>query len=223
MPRSLRQAKGGVAYHVFNRANGRLRIFKTAGDFLAFEQLLGEGAKRFGMRICGYCLMSNHWHLLLWPRCDGDLSAFMKWVTGTHSHRWHAAHGTVGIGHLYQGRYKSFPVQGNIYYLTLLRYIESNPRRAGLVQRARRWPWSSLAIRLGGDKEVVLSDGPFPLPAGWPRRVDALDEAHAEAIETCIRRGRPFGDDGWVVKTAKAFGLESALRPRGRPRKEGKQ
>jgi putative transposase len=109
-----------------------LRIFKTVLDFAAFEKILAEGAERFSMRICGYCLMSNHWHLVLWPQQDGDLSQFMKWITGTHSHRWHAAHGTAGIGHLYQGRYKSFPVQGSIYYFTVLRYVENNPRRAGL-------------------------------------------------------------------------------------------
>ena len=113
MPRQLRKAKGGVVYHVLNRANGRLKIFKTDSDFAAFERILAEGAERVPMRICGYCLMSNHWHLVLWPHQDGDLSAFMKWITGTHSHRWHVAHRTVGIGHLYQGRYKSFPVQGS--------------------------------------------------------------------------------------------------------------
>jgi putative transposase len=222
MSRPIRKTKGGVVYHVFNRANGRLKIFKTSSDFAAFEKILAEGAERFSMRICGYCLMSNHWHLVLWPRQDGDLSVFMKWITGTHSQRWHTAHGTVGIGHLYQGRYKSFPVQGSIYYLTLLRYVESNPRRAGLVRRCRQWPWSSLAIRTGGDAPVVLSDGPFPLPANWPTLVDAGDETVSEEIQTCIRRGCPFGDKDWVAKTARDFCLNSTLRPKGRPKKEEK-
>lgn len=206
-------------YHVLNRANGRLKIFKTARDFAAFEQILAEGAERFALRICGYCLMGNHWHLVLWPRRDGDLPAFMKWITGTHSQRWHAAHGTAGIGHLYQGRYKSFPVQGSIYYFTVLRYVEGNPRRAGLVDRARQWRWSSLAGRLGGESPVVLSDGPFPMPSDWAKLVEAGDEMHSEEIRNCIRRGRPYGDKEWVVKTAKEMGLDSALRPRGRPKK----
>jgi putative transposase len=219
MPRQIRKAKGNVVYHVLNRANGRLKIFKTESDFAAFEKILAEGVERFQMRICGYCLMSNHWHLVLWPHHDSDLSLFMKWITGTHSHRWHAAHGTAGIGHLYQGRYKSFPVQGSIYYFTLLRYIESNPQRAGLVRHARQWPWSSMAIRTGSDKPNFLSDGPNPLPDNWTDLVENSDEAKEE-IRTCIRRGRPFGDKNWVTKTAKAFSLDSALRPRGRPKKD---
>ena len=98
MSRLRRIAKGGLVYHVMNRANGRLRIFKKMRDFEAFEETLGEGCERFSMRVCGYCVMSNHWHLVLWPRKDGDLSEFMKWLTVTHSHRWHNSHGTVGIG-----------------------------------------------------------------------------------------------------------------------------
>jgi putative transposase len=164
MPRRKRIAKGNIVYHVLNRANGRLRIFKKDRDFEAFEQILGEGIERFEMRLCGYCIMSNHWHLVLWPVHDGDLSSFMKWITVTHSHRWHSSHGTVGIGHLYQGRYKSFPVQKEAYYLTLMRYVESNPVRAGLVRRSRDWVSSSMAIRLGAEKPLKLCDGPLGLP-----------------------------------------------------------
>ena len=220
MPRQLRKTKGNVVYHVLNRANGRLKIFKTAADFAAFEAVLAEGAERFGMRVCGYCLMSNHWHLVLWPRAEGDLSAYMKWVTATHSHRWHTAHKTVGIGHVYQGRYKSFPVQSNGYYLTLMRYVESNPRRAGLVKHSRQWAWGSLAIRTGAekDKPVVLCEGPMALPGRWAAWVDGIDEATAETIEVCVARGRPLGEEQWVRKTADAMSLGSSLNPRGRPR-----
>ena len=165
MPRRKRKNLGNIVYHVLNRANGRLRILKKAGDFEAFERILAEGLERFPMRLLGYCLMGNHWHLLLWPREDGDLSTFMQWVTMTHSQRWHAAHGTAGMGHLYQGRFKSFPVQSNEYYLTVMRYIESNPLRAELVQSNKDWQWSSLAIRQGNEKDgVVLSNGPMSLP-----------------------------------------------------------
>jgi putative transposase len=223
MPRQIRKAKGGIVYHVLNRANGRLRIFKTAADFAAFEQILAEGIERFKMRLCGYCLMSNHWHLVLWPRADGDLSSFMKWLTGTHSHRWHAAHGTTGIGHLYQGRYKSFPVQGSLYYLMLMRYVENNPKRAELVNSCRQWEWSSLAIRTGGSKPIPLSDGPTRLPDNWLKLVEGIDETPTEEIQTCIHRGRPFGDKDWVAKIAKDFALDSALRPRGRPKIEKEQ
>jgi putative transposase len=220
MPRSKRIAKGNIVYHIINRANGRLKIFKKPDDFIVFEQVLAEAVEQFSMRLCGYCIMSNHWHLVLWPRRDGDLSAFMKWLTMTHSHRWHKSHGTVGIGHLYQGRYKSFPVQGGAYYLTLMQYVESNPLRAGLVKCSRDWPYGSLAIRTGADKPIRLSDGPIVLPKRWQVLVDGFDPAKSGEIITCIRRGRPMGDPKWTQKTAKALLLESSLHPNGRPRKE---
>jgi len=207
-------------YHVLNRANGRLRIFRKENDFLAFEKILADGVSRFSMRVCGYCVLSNHWHLLLWPRGDGDLSAFMRWVTLTHTQRYHTSHATIGIGHLYQGRYKSFPVQSDPYYLRVLRYIEANPLRAGLVQEAALWPWSSFAVRRGRDSEMVLSEGPVELPSHWARLVGgALGAADAEAIGSSIRRGSPLGDPSWTAATVLRLGLQSTLRPRGRPRK----
>ena len=220
MPRRKRKNLGNIVYHVLNRANGRLRIFKKAGDFEAFERILAEGLERFPIRLLGYCVMGNHWHLLLWPREDGDLSTFMQWVTMTHSQRWHAAHGTAGMGHLYQGRFKSFPVQSNEYYLTVMRYIESNPLRAELVQSSKDWQWSSLAIRQGNEKDgVALSNGPMSLPKKWLSLVDILlNETDLKKLENCIRRGSPHGSDVWVTRTANRLELESTLRPRGRPR-----
>ncbi len=97
MPRPRRQCAGGIVYHVGNRANGRLRIFRKRPDFEAIERVLAEGVERVGMRLCGYCIMGNHWHLLLWPRESGDVSAFIRRVTLTHTQRWHAARGTAGI------------------------------------------------------------------------------------------------------------------------------
>ena len=220
MPRAKRITLGGYAYHVFNRANGKLRIFRKPGDFSAFERVLAEGIERHSMRLCGYCLMGNHWHLLLWPVRDGDLSQFMRWVTLTHTQRFHASHGTVGIGHLYQGRYKSFPVQDDSHYLTVMRYIEANPLRTGLVKRPADWPWSSLAVRTGMQAPFQLSDGPLQLPSNWqslvnrPQRPQRLDE-----LTNSINRGAPFGDSNWKMITASKMNLEPTMRPRGRPKK----
>ena len=87
MPRPKRQCAGGVVYHVLNRANGRLRIFRKGADFEAFGRILAEGLERMAMRLCGYCVMGNHWHMLLWPYNDDDVSEFMRWVTLTHTQR----------------------------------------------------------------------------------------------------------------------------------------
>jgi len=220
MGRPKRITIGGYFYHVLNRANGRLRIFKKDADFAAFEQILSEGMERFAMRMCGYCLMGNHWHLLLWPQHDDDLSTFMRWITLTHVQRFHAAHDTVGIGHLYQGRYKSFPVQGSTHYLTVMRYIEANPIRAQIVQDAADWPWSSYALRQGRPSVLNLSRGPVELPADWTQWVHRdIDEKSLQTLHNSINRSCPLGEPEWMLKTAKIMGLESTLRRKGRPKK----
>jgi len=221
MSRAKRQSPGGVVYHVLNRANARRTIFRGFSDYKMFEKILAEGLIKIPMRLTGYCLMSNHWHLLLWPYNDGDLSAYMHWVTMTHTQRWHAAHNTVGTGHLYQGRFKSFPIQSEYYYLTALRYIQSNPFRAGLVKGSSDWIWSSLTIRSELDEDgVTISAGPVELPDNWAELVDILPwENDLGKIERCIRRGTPLGRDDWVRKIAKRLFLTSTLQPRGRPRK----
>ena len=218
MSRAKRVTLGGYVYHVLNRANGRLCIFRKNDDFLAFEKILAEAIKRFNMRVCGYCIMSNHWHLLLWPVNDGDLSNFMRWSTLTHTQRYHASHGTLGIGHLYQGRYKSFPVQNDGHYLTVKRYIEANPLRAKLVKRAEDWRWSSLGIQKVSKPLIELSDGPVELLKNWTKLVNAVAEtSQIELLHNSINRGTPFGDMNWKEITVKKMGLESTTRPKGRP------
>lgn len=221
MSRAPRQCEGGIVYHVLNRANGKLRIFKTHEDYQAFERVLGESLQRVPLRLCGYCIMPNHWHLILWPREGGELSDFMQWLTLTHTQRWHAAHGTTGIGHVYQGRFKSFPVKSDQHYLTALAYVESNPLRGGIVEDAGRWPFSSLAVRMGLiSPEATLSYGPVGLPANWMELVNRIpDKATAERLAGSMRRGSPFGDEAWTTETARRLGIEATLRPIGRPRK----
>jgi putative transposase len=128
--RPRRAAQGGIVYHILNRANARLTIFEDEDDFIAFERVLAEAVTRHAMRLLAYCVMPDHFHLLLWPRGDGDLSRFMQWLTLTHTQRWHAHHRTAGSGHLYQGRFKSFPVQSDDHFLTSA--ATSSETRCGL-------------------------------------------------------------------------------------------
>ena len=223
MSRARRQSPGGIVYHVLNRANGKQDIFRGFSDFKVFEKILAEGLKKIPMRLTGYCLMSNHWHLLLWPYNDGDLSMFIHWITMTHSQRWHSIHNTSGTGHLYQGRFKSFPIQNESYYLTALRYIESNPFRANLVKSSSDWTWSSLAIRRGIAKDgLEISTGPVELPDNWFGLVDILPgENDLRKIEQCICRGAPLGRDDWIQQTAEKLQLTATLKPLGRPSKKG--
>jgi len=222
MSRPPRRCAGGVVYHILNRANGRLGIFKRREDYEAFERVLAESLRRVPVRLCGYCIMPNHWHLMLWPQEDGEVSEFMQWLTLTHTQRWHAAHGTTGIGHVYQGRFKSFPVQSDKHYLAVLAYVESNALRGGLVGEAHRWRYSSLTIRVGEARAgLTLSYGPVSLPGNWLRLVNRLPgKVMAERLNLSMRRGSPFGSETWVREAADRLCLGATLRPMGRPRKD---
>ena len=237
MPRSTRAAAGGVVYHVLNRANAGMPLFERDEDYALFEKVLSEAHQRVGMRTLGYCVMPNHWHLVLWPRGDGDLSQFVRWLTVTHTQRRHAIRGTAGTGHVYQGRFKSFPVQrrrpsaarrgaGVVQtedpFWTVLGYVERNALRAGLVSRAEDWRWCSLWRRTYGGAELrsLLTDPSEGFPADWLARVNQREsEDVLMRVSECIARGRPFGQAGWVKRTATRCGLTSTLLPRGRPRK----
>ena len=221
MPRRPRLSTGGLAYHVLNRRVGRLPLFEKPTDYTAFEKILHEAHRRTGVRIAAYCLMPNHWHLLLWPRNDGELSEVMRWITVTHTQRWHAHRHTSGSGPVYQGRFKSFPVQTDEHFLTVARYVERNAVRAKLVARAEEWQWSSLWRWARNDSRLLefLTEWPVERPPQWLQWVNQTErEAELEDLRCSAQRGRPFGSEDWVARTAKRLGLESALRQRGRPK-----
>jgi putative transposase len=216
MPRNPRASQGGYCYHVLNRGNGRRTVFHKDGDFAAFIRLLREAGERTPVRLLAYCLMPNHFHLALWPRGDGDLSTYMMWLLTAHVRRYHQHYHTSG--HVYQGRFRSFPIQEDDHLLAVLRYIERNPVRAGLVERAQDWRWSSASPARGGGPP--LEAGPVPRPAVWLEYVNAPQtDAEVEALRESVRRRRPYGDALWVERAARRLGLEASLRPPGRPRK----
>ena len=222
MPRTGRIAPGGIVYHVLNRANGRRDLFRKDADFDAFLELLAEAAAREPMRILGFCLMSNHWHLVLWPRQDGDLSRFMRWLSNTHVRRYHQHYHTYGQGHVYQGRFKSFPVKDDLHLLTVLRYAEANPLRAKMVARAQDWRWSSLTTTPRKRIEL-LSDWPLERPRNWAGMVnEPLGKAELDAVRNSAQRGRPFGDADWAATIARRLRIQFTLNPRGRPAKKRK-
>ena len=166
-PRTARAVEGGLIYHVLNRGNGRTRLFRKPADYDAFLVVLAQALARFpGVELLAFCLMPNHWHLVLRPRRAADLARFMSWLCVTHVRRHHQHHGTRGGGHLYQGRFKSFPVQDDPHLLTLLRYVESNAVRARLVRDARRWRWRALCVRHGCHRRRDRGRGPAGAVAG---------------------------------------------------------
>ncbi len=219
MPRRLRFASGGLPYHVLNRAVGRARLFKKDGDYATFMQVLRQAQEWQATRILGFCLMPNHWHLVVWPQEDGELSDFMRWLTVTHTQRYHAHYQTAGTGPLYQGRFKSFPIQEDEHLLAVYRYVERNPLRAHLASKGEASPWSSLGQ--AAPHNVALDPGPVARPRNWSAYVNKPEtEPELEALRRSVVRGCPFGTVEWQQQTAKNLGLEATLRSPGRPRKQ---
>jgi putative transposase len=213
---------GGYVYHVLNRANAQRTIFEQPGDYVAFEQILIEAVERTATRLLAYCILPNHWHLLVWPRKDSELSRFVGWLTLTHTQRWHAFRRSAGTGHVYQGRFKSFPIEEDEHFYTAARYVERNASRAGLVRRAETWPYGSLYRWLRGSAEdkALLATWPLPRKAGWVEHVNSpLTEAELAAIKRSIQRGSPLGGGEWTDRTVRRLGLESTVRSPGRPKK----
>lgn len=221
VPRIERVDVGGYVYHVLNRANARVRIFDSPKDYQQFEEIMEEAVERFTMRLLAYCIMPNHWHFVLYPAHDGDMSQFMGWLTNTHTRRWHTTKRTIGQGHLYQGRYKSFLIQEDNHFLTVVRYVERNAKRANLVGRAEEWKWSSVFRRENGsdDKKKMLSPWPVPTPKNYLEWLNKPQiEEEEKAIRRCIVKNMPFGDVDWLQNTVQRFGLGQTLRGVGRPK-----
>lgn len=220
MPRVARHTPGGFVYHVLNRANGRVRLFKKEQDFQAFERVLLDAQRRTAIPVLAWCVMPSHWHIVAHPSEDGQLTAFMRWLTLTHAQRWKHAHNAVGHGHLYQGRFKSFPIEADDHLLTVLRYVERNPVRAGVVRRAQDWRWGSCQVRQtrGHDLRPLLAPWPVVRRRDWAEWVnEPQTPAEEAAIKEHIARGRPLGSEAWIKRTVKRLSLEQTMRPRGRP------
>ena len=222
MPRTARASLGNWCYHVLNRGNARAEVFHKPEDYAAFIDLFAPACERIPMRVLGWCLMPNHFHLVLWPRKDGDLGRWMQWLLTSHVRRYHKHYHSSG--HVWQGRFKAFPIQRDEHFLTVLRYAERNALRAGLAPAAQDWPWGSLRSRTARGGSDLLAPPPVPLPRDWVHLVNKpQSETEVSAIRASIARGRPFGSAPWTRLAATKLGLESSLRPRGRPRKNRKK
>ena len=226
MPRRKRKVYGGFIYHLINRGNAKSTIFQNATDYQAFEQVWREASAIYSLPLLAYCIMPNHWHAIVWPPRGEDqlVTKFMHWLTMTHTLRHHKFYGTTGAGHLYQARYKAFPVQTDVYLRRVLRYVERNPLRAGLVASAEYWRWSSLwkqQFACSDDEGLTLARWPVDRPQRWCEIVNTPHtDAEERAIRKSVTRGRPYGNEAWTESTAKALDLKHTLRDAGRPRKE---
>ena len=203
------------------RSNARVSIFENDSHYKALSTRWLETCESIPMRILSYCVMPNHWHMVLWPERDGDLSRFVAWLTLTHTQRWHAHRHSAGSGHLYQGRFKSFVVEENEHLLAVCRYVERNALRAKLVDRAEDWRWCSLSRREAGDSKVnaLLSGWPMRRPENWLALVNSPEtNQELDDLRNSVNRGQPYGSDSWLERIVRQLGLSSTMRARGRPR-----
>jgi putative transposase len=212
MPRIPRGQMAGQVYHVINRGNGGTTIFHKDGDYRAFLNLLVIAKRTYAVNVFGFCLMPNHFHLVLQPAGNDALGPFMQWWMTSHVRRYHYHYRSHG--HVWQGRFKSFPIQHDDHFLTVIRYVVRNPVRAGLVAHSHEWPWSSLHF----------TDMIDPWPVERPMNVEQwvnepLFDHELCRLRQCVNRQAPFGTPVWQQQMSTTFGLESTLRPRGRPRK----
>jgi putative transposase len=219
MPRVARGLVDGFVYHILNRGNGKQEVFHIDQDYKVFTHLMGEAKTRYSVKIFAYCLLPNHFHMVLMPLRAEELSKWMQWLMTSHVRRYHRHYGTSG--HVWQGRFKSFLIQEDSHLLAVLRYVEANPVRAGLVGSAKEWLWSSHKERTGEKSRLLMDEIPVGLPKGWDRYVDEpLREKELNRLRQSVNRQSPYGALMWQMEVSKELGLESTLRPRGRPRKQ---
>jgi putative transposase len=145
MPRIPRGQQAGFVYHVINRGNGRATIFHKAQYYQAFLSILALAKARHPVKIFTFSLMPNHFYFVIEASHHQSLSRFMQWLLTSHVRRYHKHYGSSG--HVWQGRFKSFPVQRDEHLLMVVRYVLQNPVRSGLVSSVNDWPWSSSPCR----------------------------------------------------------------------------
>jgi putative transposase len=218
MPRIARGLADGYIYHVLNRGNGKQEVFHKPADYQAFINLMHEAKELYPLGVFGYCLMPNHFHIVVCPKKTDHLSGWMHWLMTSHVRRYHAHYRSCG--HVWQGRYKSFIIQKDNHLLTVLRYVESNPVKANLVKAALDWQWSSHRETVGAVQRNITDDLPIDCIQNWASYIDKpQNDRDIEMLKRSVERQTPFGDDKWQRTISKIFGLESTLRPRGRPRR----
>jgi len=218
MPRITRGLADGFIYHVLNRGNGKQDVFHKDQDYKSFVKLMKESKNLYSIKIFAYCLMPNHFHMVMMPVQAKELSKCMQWLMTSHVRRYHKHY--KSSGHVWQGRFKSFVIQEDAHLLTVLRYVEGNPVRAGLLKSAKDWIWSSHKESISESPRLLLDKIPIELPDDWNAYVDAsLEVNELKKLSESINRGSPYGEPTWQIKVSKELGLESTIRPRGRPKK----
>ena len=195
-----------------NRSAKQLPLFESPRDYRRFLDVLVEAEHRHDMRLLEYCVMPNHFHLLVWPRRDGDLSRYLRWTTGVHAQRWRLDRQTPGKGAVYQGRYRWVAVQDDAHLDIVRRYIVQNPVRAGLARDVFVWPWSSAGVLDVGTRPTLTTEcRPAPRNLG-----EILDADLARCLAEGLSARPTFGSARWRFALDVELLLDAAGRPADR-------
>lgn len=226
MARQLRFDVPNIMYHVINRGNARQRVFRSLKDRQEYLELIKRYKDKYGIRLYHFVLMANHVHFLLEPTEEGALSAFMHDVTLAHTMRFNRRQKTVG--HVWQGRYKSIPIESDAYFLQCGRYIELNPVRAKLVDHPAKYPWSSYAVYAIGAESDVVDVHPLYHALGKTRVLRErryIRDMESALVSTHESKAMRFGDqqiygrDAFIDKVKTQGFLLLRDRP-GRPKRD---
>ncbi|MFZ1415882.1 MAG: transposase [Defluviicoccus sp.] len=214
MARLARVVAAGVPHHITQRGNRRQQTFFSEADYSHYRRLMAEWCARLDVAIWAYCLMPNHVHLIAVPAADDGLRRAIGEAHRRYSRQVNFRQGWRG--YLWQGRFASFPVDGD-HLLAAARYIELNPVRAGLVSAPEDWPWSSARAHLAASDDELARTKPLLDTVGDWRALISIepDEDEMEVIRRHERTGRPLGDEAFVER------LEDSLGRPLRPRKPG--
>ncbi len=221
MGRFARVVAVDVAHHVTQRGNGRQFLLATDAERMVYLDLLRQAVKVQGLSVLGYCLMSNHVHLVVIPHRGDALGLTMKEVHGRYASYWNIAH--ASCGHAWQGRFYSCPMDlGHLW--TALRYVELNPVRARLATEAAAWPWSGAAAHCGtGDPDACLDMKPWRQhwsEDAWRKYLEEGESAsELFALRQCTHTGRPLGSAAFTESIEQSTHRRLAPRKGGRPRK----
>jgi putative transposase len=199
-----------------NRSAKQLALFDAPADYDLFLQVLVEAERACPIRLLEYCVMPNHWHLLVWPERDDQIVRYMRWITGVHGQRWRRAKGLVGKGAVYQGRYRWVVVQDGDHFDVARRYVHQNPVRAHLVEYCDEWPWSS-ASPTGRHARPALARSPVEAPPPNTRTAPMLPEATVRQMQSSLRANQPFGDPAWRLELEARTWLAAVLEAERKP------
>jgi putative transposase len=222
MPRKARIVVPGMSYHVTQRGNNKQDVFFVDDDRRVYVDILQEQSEKYGLGVQGWCLMTNHIHLIALPQGEDSLAKAVgrtHWLYTQYVNRLRGR-----SGHLWQNRFYSCMLSP-MHFLSAMRYIESNPVRAKICRLAWAYEWSSAKAHMGGRDTIGLLD-----MGDWQKRLGGMDwrdvlrhrqaETEVAAIRLCTNRGRPLGSDSFMSKIEKAVGRRIRPLPPGRPRKK---